>query len=153
MNKIFLIALFVPFFCFGQYPKVMKDSVFFHYDVYVQTLDQEAVQQAKIFGYERKIEKLKTIIHKRKKIEPIIDSLFIEIEGLEQQRDSLDSLVRVGSLSIVKSASNDLVSIRVKLQDARIRIITLKKLLATYRRYCIQLIIIIAIETGIIILF
>ena len=106
----------------SELPTVLRDTNVFYFDVYVQTIEQEAHQQAKIFGLERKIDRLKTIIHEKKRIEPIIDSLFMEIKLLESITDSLDLVIAGHSREIVVDCSLEIMVEREKIKGLKANI-------------------------------
>lgn len=126
MKKILIIALI--YVCLSRVsaqsilPMVVSDTFFFPEKVYVQTLEQEATQQAEIFGYKRKIKKLQKIIHKKKRIEPIIDSLVYEIDTLQSTIDSLNLVIHSAGRDNISNCQAELIMYVEQINQLRFRL-------------------------------
>ena len=153
MVLIRVLLLFVCLNGFSQsikvhdLPRLMKDTIVFHEDVWVQTLEQEAKQQSSILGLKRKVNKLSEIIHEKKDIEPIIDSMLTQIDYSQYKIDSLNNVIVTGSIDVISDAQYKIEKYRARISSLNMDIISLTHRLRKTKSLVVKLIAVIIGET------
>jgi peptidoglycan hydrolase CwlO-like protein len=109
MRNILIIALIACFTgVFAQVKTVTKkempgyaigDTIYLVDEAWVQEYREEVKQRANQINADRKVEALKEILHRKRKIEPIIDSLVRELDTVTAKRDSLQDVLRTSLLN------------------------------------------------------
>jgi hypothetical protein len=109
MRNALIIALIACFSSvFAQIKTITKkelpgyalgDSLYIVDEVWVQEYREEVKQRANQINADRKVDALKEILHRKRKIEPIIDSLVRELDIVTAKRDSLQDVLRTSLLN------------------------------------------------------
>lgn len=81
----------------------INDTIYTITEVWIQVYSEEINQRSELINNERKIEALKDILHKKRKIEPVIDSLIIELGNVSKERDSIVNVLKTGLVDVSKS--------------------------------------------------
>lgn len=117
-------------------PEVVKDeTVKIQGEVWVEPVEAEIKQRAKINFYKKKIEKIHNVLKDKENIKHNMDSLMTVIDSLSLVRDSLTKRMESSSKNIVSDCQQKLNVLNTRFENARNQYFTVrKKLFATRRK-------------------
>lgn len=109
-------------------PEVIKnETVTVKAEAWVEPVDSEIEQRAKINFLEKKIKKIHTTLSDKHNYKHNLDSLFLVIDNITIERDSLNEVIKSGSEEIVKDCSNKSSYLTSQLNSVRNQYFSIRK--------------------------
>jgi hypothetical protein len=109
-------------------PEVIKnETVTVKVEVWVEPIDSEIQQRAKINFLEKKINKIHSTLSDKHNYKHNLDSLFLVIDKITIERDSLNQVLKSGSEDIVKDCTNRSAYLTSQLNSVRGQYFSIRK--------------------------